>query len=325
MTGRRDYVAEIEEIRGRTARADWDNGITKLLLLATVTSKLKEESVQLAYYCVAAIAAIEVYFRWEIKELIDSGDERYINNLRVDEAPIKLTHDILVAVHKKRITIGELVAHSVLLNNLETINKAMGQLLGVDFLALVKDARDPELRREQGNKAPPAISNIGMTIANVKRAFELRHIICHEAHLTADVGLAEVKQLCSSCYQFARASRFAISHHRNPRAPITLQEAYEEARQRVQVLEKDIAVIERAILDGLPPPMQDAFNEMEEAWRDFVKAQASFDASHHMNGNRGALYEQSSIAHSYAEWLGKLTKYAGENTASAPGESDDRS
>ena len=123
MTNKRDYVGEIEEIRGRTGPSDWDNGITKLLFLITAASKLQTENAELAYYYVAAIAPIEVYFRWEIKRLIDSGDPRYLNNLKVDELPLKITHELLVAVHGKRITIGELVAHSVGLSNLEASSK----------------------------------------------------------------------------------------------------------------------------------------------------------------------------------------------------------
>lgn len=318
MTSKRDYIAEIQEIRSRTGPPDWDNGITKLLFLTTATSKLNAESVELAYYCVAVIAAIEVYFRWEIKRLVDSGDPRYISNLKVDEIPLKITHQLLLAVHGKRITIGELVAHSARLSNLEAISSTMGHLLGTDFLALVKDARDPELRRVQGENAPTVIRSAADTLARVKRTFELRHIICHEAHLNPDVRLDEVKEFCSSCYEFARASRYGIAYHENPKAPLTLADAYEEASRRVRAIESDISATERRILDILPPVMQSAFNEMEQACRLFIKAQAGFDASYHMNGNRGALSEQSSIARSYTEWLDKLNTYAGEISVEMP-------
>ena len=150
--GARDFIAEIEEIRGRTGLSDLDNGITKLLSLCTQMEKLENESEQQAYFVVASTAAIETYFRWEIRRLIDSGDAQYINNLR-DETPLKISRDILVAVHGEHVTIGELVAHSVRLNNLEAINRIMSQLLRTDFFGLVKDARDPELRREQGGNA----------------------------------------------------------------------------------------------------------------------------------------------------------------------------
>ena len=76
MGPRRNVVAEIEEIRGRTLASDWDNGITKLLFLWTIAERLEEESEQQSYFIVASIAAVKTYFRWEIRRLIDSGDQR---------------------------------------------------------------------------------------------------------------------------------------------------------------------------------------------------------------------------------------------------------
>ena len=248
MGAKRDLVSEIEEIRSRTAPSDWDNGISKLLLLCTQTQKLEKETEQQDYFLVASIAAIETYFRWEIRRLIDSGDARYINNLRLDELQLRISPDLLVAVHGKRVTIGELVAHSVRLNNLDAINKTMSQLLRTDFLDLVTDARDPESRRKAGENAPRIIRSASDTLARVKRTFELRHIICHEAHLSTPVGLDEVRELCSSCYEFVLASHYGIAYYENPDAPLTLAEADNAAREGVEALKVQIKTVEELII-----------------------------------------------------------------------------
>jgi hypothetical protein len=310
MSAKRDYIAEIEDIRQRTGPSAWDNGITKLLFLSMQAAKLEAQSEELGYFPVALIAAIEVYFRWEIKSLLDSGDLRYINNLKLDDLPLKLSHDVLLAVHGKRVTIGELVAHSVRLSNLEAISKTMGELLGTDFLVLAKSARDPELRRSQGENAPTILLSPGSTFGQVQRTFDLRHIICHEAHLRSPVQLGEIKDLCSSCYEFARASRYGIAFHIDPGAPLTLNEAYEAARSRVRVLEGEIQAVEKDISSRLVPPMQDAFAAMQNAWRLYVAREGDFDASHHMNGNRGALYAQLGIESLYRSHLEKLKDYS---------------
>jgi uncharacterized protein YecT (DUF1311 family) len=308
---KRDYVFEIEEIRGRTGPHDWDNGITKLLFLATSVEKLQQEDEALGYYPVAAVAALETYFRWEIKALIDSGDIRYLNRLRVDDLPLKITHELIIAVHGKRITIGELVAHSVRLSDLDEIDGTMGKLLGVGFLDLVKDSRDPELRREHGENAPSVIRNAGETFKCVKRTFELRHIICHEAHLSIPVTLGEVKRLCSSCYEFARASRYAIAHHQNPNAPLTLNEAYQASSERLKVLENEMNALEKQILSALPPTEQKWFEEMQRSWKAFVESEGNFIASQQMNGNRAELYKKSNSEGLCKARLNHLTEYAG--------------
>jgi hypothetical protein len=318
MGAKRDFVGEIQEVRGRTGPAEWDNGITKLLFLCTQMQTLQKESEQNAYFLVACVAAIETYFRWEIRRLIDSADAQYINNFRLEDSPLKISHDLLVAIHGKRVTIGELIAHSARLSNLDAINKIMSQLLGTDFLDLVKDAREPESRREGGD-APTVIRSLGDTLTRLRRAFELRHIICHEAHLMTPVRLDEVRELCSSCYEFVCASNYGIKYHENPNAPLTLEDAYEAARERVRVLEIQIKAIEELITSKVDPLMHQAFDAMQSAWKLYVEREADFNASPHMNGNRGALYEQLAIESLYKKRLDKMKEYAGKVGSSGTG------
>lgn len=311
MTAKRDLISEIEEIRGRTGSSDFDNGITKLLFLSTHVQKLTQETEEQLYFPIACVAALEAYFRWEIRKLIDSGNARFIENLRVDELQPKIDHDLILAISGKRITIGELISHSVKFHNLDGINGIMSQLLRADFLDLVKNARDPEERRKQGENAPPMLHSVGDTLANIKRTFYLRHIICHEGHLGTAAKLDEIKALCHSCYDFARASRYAIAYYENPNAPLTLDEAFKAAIGRVKDLKAQVKELEDLMVSKIRhSPMEEAFREMQEAWRLSVNRQAGFDGSHHMNGNRGALYEQLTIEDLYRKRLDEIKRYA---------------
>jgi hypothetical protein len=292
MAPRRDYIDEIEEVRERTGHPDWDNGITKLFLLSQRVRALETDGEELGYYPVAAIAAIESYFRWEIRRLIDSGDSRYVGNVRLDKLQLKLDHDVLFALHGKRITVGELIAHAVRLRSVEAIGETMSQLLGDDFFALVKDARDPWEHRELGDTAARVLEAVDETFRVLKRAFEVRNIICHEAHLWLPLRISEIKQICSVTYEFARASYYAIGFHRNPHAPLTLEESLHAAVMRVKSLNKEISHLENEIARVLPPLERNAFRDMQDAWRKFVERQGWFYASRHMNGNRGAVHEK---------------------------------
>jgi hypothetical protein len=311
MGSKRNVVAEIEEIRNRTAVSDWDNGIAKLLLLCTTAERVEEESAQQAYFVVASIAAVETYFRWEIRRLIDSGDQRYVNNHCLDDLQIKVNHEVAVALQGRRVTVGELVAHLVGISSFESITRIMGRLLGIEFIDLVKNARDPQSRREQGENAPPLICSAGDTIARVKRAFEIRHIICHEAHLRPFVKLTEVKQLCTSCYEFVLASYYGIAFHRNPNAPLTHEEAYEAASQRVLALEERIKAIEDQIATKLLPMPRVAFGAMQQAWRSYVEREAAFSASLPINGNRGAVNGKLATETLYSKRLDELQAFEG--------------
>ena len=310
MGEKRDVVAEIEEIRNRTGPPNWDNGITKLFVLCRQAGDLEQDDERNGYFLVASIAAIETYFRWEIQRLIDSEDPRYIGNLQLEDSQFRITHDLLIAVHGKRISIGELAAHSVRLNNLEAINRIMSKLLQTDFLALVRDVRSPELRREKGVAAPTFLRSASETMTRVQRTFELRHIICHEAHLESRMEADGVRELCSACYEFAVASHYGITYHRNPNAPLTLVEAYDAAIQRVQALEAQIKTSEELIRPKLGPMSRAAFEKMQHAWKSYVECEADFCGSHSPNGNRGVLDAKLAIERLYKERLHALNEYA---------------
>jgi hypothetical protein len=286
----RNYVDEIEEIRERTGPTDWDNGITKLLFLTQNASAQTGEGDELGYYPVAAIAAFEVYFRWEIRHLIDSNDLRFVNNIDLKSLNLHIDHRLLHALHGKRVTLGELVAHSARLSSFDAVCRTMTQLLGADFLPLVNEARDPEERRDKGANAPLALRDADKVITDVKRAFDVRNIVCHEAHLELATTLDETKRICSACYAFACASRFAVAYLRNPRQLLTLQEAIGAAHDRVVVLERLVKEAEDNIVKMMPPHEREAFEKLGTAWRSYVEAQAEFAESLPMNGSRGVFH-----------------------------------
>jgi hypothetical protein len=215
MPAKRDVLAEIVELRGRTtAIDDLDSGILKLLTITMSTEKLKDDGQEdelHAYFVVASIAAIETYFRWQIRTLIDSGNQRFLNNIRLDDLPIKLSHDLAVALIGKRLTIGELVAHTVGFSNFEQVAGFMTKLFATDFVRLVETTCEPD------HPEKPVLEDIAQVVADVKRALELRHIICHEGQITHLIQNSEIKRLSNSCFMFARGCHYAIAASLIPR------------------------------------------------------------------------------------------------------------
>jgi len=289
MPAKRDVLAEIEEIRGRmTAVDDLDSGILKLLTIVMSTEKLKDDDQEdelHAYFVVASIAAIETYFRWQIRRLIDSGNGRFLNNIRLDDLPIRLTHDVAVALIGKRLTVGELVAHTVGFSNFEQVAGFMTKLLATDFVRLVETTRDAD------HQDVPFLKDSAQVIADVKRALELRHIICHEGQKMHSIPNSEVKQLSDSCYMFARGCQYAVARFLNPSSPTTREDVYKATSMKADSLRSSLKALEEAFAEGhLHFKMeQEAFRAMEEAWDAYVGREAFFFASVQMNGNQGEL------------------------------------
>lgn len=289
MPGKRDLLAEIEDIRSRTtAIDDVDSGMLKLLSIMMSTEKLSDDGQEdelHAYFVVASIAAIETYFRWQIRRVIDSGDRRFLNNIRLDDLPIRLSHDVAVALTGRRLTIGELVAHAVGFSKFEQVVGFMTSLLATDFVLLLETTREPE------DPETPVLKDTAKIIADVKRALELRHILCHEGQGTYPVPNSEVKRLSRSCYIFARGCLYAVARFLNPSGPVTRENAFKLTTAKEGVLQDSLRALEATFAgDHLHSQMeQGAFHEMEEAWGTYVRREATFFASVQMNGNQGEL------------------------------------
>lgn len=287
MPKKRDVPAEIAEIRNRmTFVDDFDNGILKLLTIVMSTQKLKDDAQEElhAYFVVASIAAIETYFRWQIRSLIDSCDGRFLNNIKLDELPIKMSHDVAVALIGKRITVGELVAHAVGFSSVEQIASFMTKLLGTDFVQLVKTAHEAK------NNDAPVFENPAQIFADVKRSFELRHIICHEGQLMHLIKNSKIKQLSSSCYTFACGCYYAVARFVDPAGPRTREDLHKLTVEREDALQSSLKAVEATFGKGLHPKMeQEAFRAMEKAWSLYVGREAAFFASVQMNGEQGEL------------------------------------
>jgi hypothetical protein len=288
MPARRDVLAEIDEIRGRmTAVDDFDSGILKLLTISTSTKKLKDDDQEdelHAYFVVASIAAIETYFRWQIRRLIDFANGRFLNNIRLDDLPIKLTHDVAVALVGKRLTIGELVAHTVAFSNFGQVTGFMTKLLATDFVRLVETARDAD------DQDLPVLKDPARVISDVKRALELRHVICHEGQKMHSIPNSEIKQLCDSCYMFVRGCQYAVARFLDPTGPTSREDAYKMTSITEDGLRSSLKDLEDTISKNLHcNAEQESFRAMEEAWEAYVGREGAFFASVQMNGNQGEL------------------------------------
>jgi len=175
MSAKRDLVTEIEGVRGRTGPTDWDNGITKLLFLCNQIQKIgpRDRRAILLSRCLFRCAG----GRFPLGDSKSSGFGRYQIHQECSSRRIT-NHNRSRSPHREpRQTSndrGIKIAHSVSFSNLDAINRTMGQLLRADFLDLVKNARDSEERRAQGENAPLILPSISDTLAKVSKSADER-------------------------------------------------------------------------------------------------------------------------------------------------------
>src|SRR5437867_9272769 len=88
-------------------------------------------------YCpVGYIACVEGYFRLLVADLINLG-EQYRARI-VEFKDIKFGSDCVLAIHDRKVTLGDFVADFLPMNRVSDINHAMSTLIGQDFLSVWK-------------------------------------------------------------------------------------------------------------------------------------------------------------------------------------------
>lgn len=229
------------------------------------------------YFPVALVACIEGYLRLAIRELIDAG-EPYLTNAERPASSMKLDFMVVRAIHGKTVTVGELVGHSVPLSRLDHIESSMSSLLGTSFfdrMGTITNRWDHEVR---GAPANPILADPDSVFAGVAKAFELRHIICHEIASAHEIRYREVAHCFESCVSFLRAADELISETLHPAAPLTQSDmnvaagkSLAEARQVMTQVVTELRA--RLSVDDLA-----AFDEAQSIWEKYCTAWAEFEA-----------------------------------------------
>jgi hypothetical protein len=133
--------------------------------------KKSESSHELFKYIpVAVVAIIQSYLSAVIASLIDADDDgTYRSNARRIRN-INFGIDAVLAIGGKTITAGEFISHNLRFNSISAIDEIMSVVLGYQVFKTIKNVH------KQRNKP----KELALDIGTLKRAFEKRHIVCHE-------------------------------------------------------------------------------------------------------------------------------------------------
>ncbi|MCE7980780.1 MAG: DUF1311 domain-containing protein [Caldilinea sp. CFX5] len=237
----------------------------------------------LKYFPVALIACIEGYFRMAIQEMVDAG-EPYLSNAEKASANIKFDFALLRSVHGKRITVGELISHSVPLSRLEHIESIMSTLLGDSFFARLRKTVDRWEHKIYEMPETPMLDAPDSVLADVARTFELRHIICHEIASAYGVTTEEIQRCFQGSISFLKASSECISQALSPNAPLTQSEMNIASGQSFAEAEMRLAKLVAEFKTILSEPNFADFLELHSIWLSYSERLAKFEADSLVKG-----------------------------------------
>ena len=274
-----DQVGKLEELRARRSGEISTEGIDALLNSWNNTSKSLTTFTD--FYPMRAVTLLEVFTRNWLGKLVDHGAPFLERAAKLmEKSSPKLDFPIALALQGKRFSLGDLVAHSVPLNQFEQHNFSFSVLLGEDLLHLVKGTSD-RLRVELKGEAPtPIIADPKKLRSALVRLFQVRHIVTHEAPARPVYSLDDVESFLTAASQFARAVQQFLMTLVYGKYPITPQDMAVAA-----MAAKDAADAELAQLIGALQQTVDstALSSSQAAWEKHREEQARL-RSHHLLG-----------------------------------------
>ena len=290
MVKKRDIVNEIISIKKRTefnSRRDYETQLRQLeFAFEEYLSYNCEHSDQfLKYIPIVLVSCYEAFFRSVIKELIDFGDRFSENTIHFNQAKnVKFEFEIINAIHKKSVTIGEFVSHILPCNNLEDINSNLSILIGENFLNEIKKFRRETTFESVIENQNRFHANCSEVIGDIKKTFELRHIFCHEFGNNVKVSSEDIFRCFKNSKIFLGHVNEYIWHLLYPDAPQTQNEINSEAQKSFLEKEEELFALIVNIKNSLA---KNGFYELDEnkmdeavaSWKEYRLTWAKFKAS----------------------------------------------
>lgn len=200
---KRDYINEIIEKRGRLVEqaGRMENFFKRVYPVVSGFRAFKDlpdeidyKNEWLKYSAIGYIACLEGYFRLLIADLINFG-EPYITNVK-NFRDIKFSLENIVAIHLKKVTLGDYISHLLSINSINDVNFNISTILDIDFFTELKAFPCKLWNNDPVSKVFPDI------ISSPQKFFELRHLYCHELATREKVKIENIELYISTTAAF---------------------------------------------------------------------------------------------------------------------------
>jgi hypothetical protein len=286
----RDYISEIKAIQSNTGGAPRSFNLLKRLsqIIATYNALDKNQSELLRYFPISIVACTESFFREVVRDLVDHGDP-YLANAAAKFSDIKINLKEFPHIHSKNITLGEWTAHTLKFNNLDDINSLITALLGEDFRGLLKSQLSNYDKK-------PLISDPSKVFNGVVKAYDMRHIFCHEYGLQYNFGQHEIEEACVASKEFLLATDLLISILTS--SPDDGLPDYKKSQIAGEELENLTLEMQEIITNIQPLISKDEMLRLENAqkmWQQYLDAESLIFAGGWGGVTRAMFYQQRAI------------------------------
>lgn len=268
----RDYVAEIEALKSRGEQhysaVPYEVAALGRAWQAPFETHMRKGDL----FIIRLVTMLEVATRTWIATLIDHGDPFFSNAEELFKRySLKIDFKTAQAITGKRISLGDLIAHTISTNGIGDIDKALTDILGADLKPALATAIDP-IMKLIGPWDEILVPDPSATYATIQRLFEVRHVLVHEMPSKPPYDDSEVENFISHVLGFTKAVDAIVGQAMGHTA-LTQADMNEEAANTAKATDERL----KAVLEALDPRSEDdELQAAQKAWEQYRRGHAEY-------------------------------------------------
>jgi hypothetical protein len=263
------------------------------------------------YFPVAAIAVLEAHFRAVVTMIVNKEGEYSARGIALVSDKLKAS-EVITSIHKKTVSIGEVVAYSLPFSSLAHLEEVYSSLLGQSFKQLASSAKDAHFLRNEVPGVECICKDVSGLWADLHRTFHDRHVLAHES-ATQFVMSYEKAAIAVGCVSMVIDLTEAILWSTVWKdEPLTQAEMNNAAWRRYKVVRASLAHAIRArrkVEDS--GPERSRFRRLHFVWRSWAFEWCEFCADRFKGGSIRPLIHASELIETFEARIKQVSSVTG--------------
>lgn len=263
------------------------------------------------YFPVAAVATLEAHFRSSVAMIVDKGGEYFTRGIALVSDKLKAS-EIIPMIHKKSVSIGEIVAYSLPFSSLAHLEDVFDALLGQKFKQLSKAAKDPYFSRNGVPESELIAGDVSELWENLHKAFHDRHVLAHESATQFVMDYDKAAAAVSSVKLIIEIIDAVFWSTVWKDEPLTQYEMNIAAWERYKHVRITLAAAireKRKEYDGCVGASR--FRVLHFKWKKWVADWCSFSADRFMGGSIRPMIHASELSKAYEDRIKQIENITG--------------
>jgi uncharacterized protein YecT (DUF1311 family) len=266
-------ISKIKDVKERIQNLYPSFLITDLESLKIDLTKNKIDNEFIKYIPIAIVACYETFFKIIFAEFIDHGEPYLSNTNRLQhERKIEIDYKTIMALHGKKISLGDLFAFSLKYSSFDTIKTNFGIILGEnkELITELKNITTFDLydKSKQDDEILLIKSKIDEIVKNIYKIYSIRHIYSHEFNNFIKIQPEDAIGFIDSAIMFLKAIERLMWDTIYKGHPVTQYEMNQYYGELMNISETKLKEIENNLADILDQ-YNSEFQEIQNLWRTF--------------------------------------------------------